>query len=869
MQLSTESYRQRWLLLVASWVFAAFALLPQAGLVGRYLDITGQLGLNGKTEAVTPLRQIYPAFAADALVWVRHSVALVEGDQVRLRRTTIDNAPGGREVHWNSAWAWAIVGSGWVHHLFTGQAIQHSIEKATVWFNPITLLALTIVVSAWATKRGGIIFGVMVAVAMSTSDRFYEGFFPGYVDHHGLLTVTAFGVMLGAIFMGAGWWQPKPIENDAPTLLPDSPTSTRGAAVFSALAGACGLWISAASAIPPVALTGIAGVLAIIMHGRHTARQGATFDGQTWRIWGRVGAASSFAFYLVEYFPQHMSLRMEPNHPLHALAWLGAGELIAQFGERWLARDSARWSNLGRLIWPSAAVIAGPALVAVGGMKVFVVLDPFMSRLHNDYIQEFLPIWRTIRGFDGVGMFQVIGLGLLPLVLGVATLSYQRRQASIVLWFSTIAAALFIAMAIWQSRWLLNASGIQVCLMLVVLTTWTIRQPLWIRWVSALVTVSALYGSAAVLRYVNASEQVAKRQVSPKDAAGALNRDIARALRESQPQGDIVLLASPNASTGVGYYGRFKTLGTLYWENSEGLKAAARLHAAKSEQEAAELLQKYQVTHIALVFEENFIEQYHRLIYPDAKPEEVKLTFGYRLMQDKVVPQWLQMIPYKVPDDLALLKPFVMLFKVNFKQTMPEALYHVAESQRISGDLVAAERTIDAILRDWPNFYEPWLRKGEFLVARKAWREAAEAMLKGTGLAPAELRPGLFAAAASTFYTNQEHALAIEIYRLALANSPTPDLSSYLAWVLATSRQDNLRNGKESVELAQAVLKTRPTSPSYLSVLSAALAELGRGAEAIATADQAVANARLQQDPNTEIFVQRLNQLKAGQPLRY
>lgn len=869
MQLTSESYRVRWFVLILAWIFAALAQLPQASVVSEYFQITGELGKRGHQGPgpITPLNEIYPAFAADALVWVRHAVALTEGDDIRLRYTTIDNAPRGREVHWNSAWAWTIVGAGKVHSLFTGQPLRKSIEKATMWLNPLTLLALTIVLSAWVTRRGGVVLGVLVAVAMTCSDRFYEGFFPGYVDHHGLLTVTAFGLMLGGIFMGAGWWQAN--REGTKTLLPDSIEKARSAAVFSAICGACGLWVSAASAIPPVALVGIAGVAAIIIHGREAMRAGASFDGQTWRIWGRVGAAASFVFYLLEYFPQHMSMRMEPNHPLHALAWLGAGELIAQFGERWLGRSRERWSNLERLVWPAFATLAGPAVVIIGGAKVFSVLDPFMSRLHNDYIQEFLPLWRTVRGFDATAIVQVIGLGSLPIIAAVATLSYERKKASIVLWFATVAAGMFILMAILQSRWLLNSSGIQVALVMVVVSAWTINRSLLVRSLAVLVAVCVLYVPTNAIRFINAHKQVKKREVSPKDAAACVNRDIARLIRESQPEGDITLLASPNASTGIAYYGRFKTLGTLYWENTEGLKAAALVHSAKSEDEAAKLIKHHGITHIALVFEENFIEQYHRLIYPKAPPEEVKQTFAYRLLQEKVVPQWLQMIPYKVPDDLTDLKPVVMLFKVNFNQTMPEALYNVARTQIAGGAVLEGEKTIDRITGEWPQFYEPWLLKGELLAGRAAWKEAAQAMLNGIGRAPANLKAGLFANAAGTLYNNQQHTLAVEVYRFALNTSPTTDLSSYLAWILATSKDDALRHGQEAHKIAEEIVKAQPTSPAYLSVMSAALAELGRMPEAVAAAEQAVATARLRQDPSAEILAQRLETLKSGQPLRY
>jgi tetratricopeptide (TPR) repeat protein len=867
MQLSHESYRTRWLVLVSVWVLTAYAIFSQAAIVRDYLTTTGALGLRGNQVSAAPLKRAYPAFAADALVWVRHSLALIEGKDLRLRHTNIDNAPEGREVHWNSAWAWCIAGAGQLHHLFTGYPIEYSVECATLWLNPTAQLALLILLSAWATKRGGVILGVVVAVAMAFHDRMYEGFFPSYVDHHGLLMVSVLGLMLGALFMGGGWW--KPATAGKTHALPDSSEKARSAAVFSAFAGACGLWVSAASVIPPIALIGIAGLLATITQGRSAQTQGYAFDAQVWRLWGRVGAAFSFFFYLLEYFPQHMGVRLEPNHPLHALAWLGGGELVALVSERWLARPESRLANLRQFIWPILAVCAAPVTIVMGGARVFVVLDPFMSHLHNDYIQEFLPLWRTFQGFDNNTVFQVAGLGSLPIIASIATLSYRRREAPIVLWFATFAAALLIAMAIWQSRWLLNAAAVQVCLAIILLVVWTAPLQLSLRWISALAMVGILFVPGAYLRYKGASDQLRARQISPKDAAACLNRDIAAALRSTQPTGDITLLSSPNSSTGIGYYGRFKTLGTLYWENSAGLKAAASILGAKTEEEAAKLIQKHKVTHIALLMEENFIVEYYRLLNPGATDDEVRKCFGYRLLYDRVVPVWLQMIPYAVPADLVSLKPTLMLFKVNFQQTMPEAVYNVSKAQVAAGAIDDGERTLDGLLKQWPQFYEPWLSKGELLIARKAWVEAADAMLKGISLAGPNLRPGLYGVAAKALYDQGQHALAIRIYRTALAEQPTSDLASYLAWILATSKVDSVRNGQEALDLIQQALKAQPNTPSYLSVLSGALAELGRFPEAIDAADRALTNGRLRNDSATQVYAERLEILKSGKLLRF
>ena len=868
MQLSHESYRTRWLILVSVWTLAALMLFSQAIKMRDYLNVVSELGLRGAATASTPLKQPFPAFAADGQTWVRHALALQEGHDVQLRYTTIDNAPDGREVHWNSAWAWTIAGAGRLYRLFTGEPLQNSVEKATIWLNPWMLLALTIIISSWATRRAGVMAGVVVVAAMTCSDRIYEGFFPSYVDHHGLLTVAVFGLMLGAVFMGAGWWQGD--DDHASVLLPRSPSKARNAAIFSALSGALGMWVSAASTIPPIALVGAGGLLAILVQGRRAKQDGASFDPEVWRRWGRVGAAASLFFYLVEYFPNHLGMRLEANHPFHALAWLAGGELLAQFGERWLASPGNRWKHAHRLVWPILAACVTPAMIAIAGTKVFIVIDPFLSRLHNDYIQEFLPMWLTIRGFDARSIYQVIGVDSLPLIAAIATLSYRRRESSIVLWFATFAAFLFECMAWWQSRWLLNASGVQVCLALVLLATWTASYRPMARWIAMLAMIGVLFVPSGVIRYLGSSANIKARQVSPKDANSALFRDIAAALRASQPEGEIAVLASPNASTSIGYYGRFKTLGTLYWENRDGLKTAAMILGARTEAEAATLIRAHKVTHIAMISEENFIQQYYELLHPDATLDDIKKCFGYRLFVDKIVPQWLEMLPYKVPDDLSSLKMTVMLFKVNFKQNLAEALYNVAQAQVAIGSIQEAENTFDLLIKQAPQIYQPWLRKAELLSARHSWNEAAEFYLKGISLAPAAERAALFISVAGIFYTQQLHAQAIRIYRAALGDRPNPEISCYLSWVLATSKDDALRNGNEALQLAQDALKANPNSPTYLNALAAALAETGRFKEAVDAADRAVANAKLQPDAAAAVpvFAERLAILRAGTPIR-
>ena len=67
------------------------------------------------------------------------------------------------------------------------------------------------------------------------------------------------------------------------------------------------------------------------------------------------------------------------------------------------------------------------------------------------------------------------------------------------------------------------------------------------------------------------------------------------------------------------------------------------------------------------------------------------------------------------------------------------------------------------------------------------------------------------------------------------------------AWLMATSSDASLRNGKDAVELARrAVRITGESEPTTLATLAAAYAEAGRFADAVQTARYALTLARQQ-----------------------
>jgi hypothetical protein len=92
---------------------------------------------------------------------------------------------------------------------------------------------------------------------------------------------------------------------------------------------------------------------------------------------------------------------------------------------------------------------------------------------------------------------------------------------------------------------------------------------------------------------------------------------------------------------------------------------------------------------------------------------------------------------------------------------------------------------------------------------------------------------------------------AVASYREALRlRSDWPEASNQLAWILATSPQDELRNGAEAERIAGAALKTSELrEPMLIDTVAAALAEAGNFDKAIEIQKEAIVKAKALGDP--------------------
>jgi tetratricopeptide (TPR) repeat protein len=401
--------------------------------------------------------------------------------------------------------------------------------------------------------------------------------------------------------------------------------------------------------------------------------------------------------------------------------------------------------------------------------------------------------------------------------------------------FAAVVAAVAVAMGVWKLRWWLNAGGPAITLLVVVLAAVLRELAAPRRWVVLLTAAGVCYLPDVLHRLLVVRSLVTQNTVQAVDLAQPLYRDLAASLRASRPSGSLIVLASPNASAAISYFARCQTLGTLYWENTAGLKAAAGILCARTDAEALALIRERGVTHLALTTHENYLAEYLDLLHPGSSPAELENTFGHRVLFQRRLPAWLRLLPYRPPPDIPLPGLRAMLLEVVPEQTATEAQWHVGVALLSSGEEAAAESCLQQAI---------------------------------AGLPPTQ-RPGQFLTAGNLCYRYGLHGAAVRFFRAALAAGAGDPATRNLAWILATSREDRVRQGHEALALVSPLAGRYPDDHDFLSLHAAALAETGRFAEAAVIAARALAITRAAGDARAvEVNTARLAGFQAGRPWR-
>ena len=651
---------------------------------------------------------VLPYEGTDGYHWIMQTQQMLAEGQPRVRQVAYDNAPDGREVHWASPFRWWLGTTAWLHHVFSGHSLAISVERSAPYANPLLLAVALLLFTPVVAQRFGSAAGAFFALG-SVGIGPYAWFFSAPIpDHHGLATLCGLLCVLFLVAGGGGWIrQPGalPAESDPLTRWLPEDRQARRWFIASGIAGGIGLWISAASQALVLIGIGCAAVLVGWTARPSKAKRHATaYEPKLWRIWGLAGGTTSLTAYLIEYFPAGSGWRLEVNHPLFALAWAGAGELL----HAW-----CRWRSQGRLITApcngallvlaACSVAVLPTVVCLTHGDTFWVADPFLFRLHKNYIQEFQPLLASLGSRIGPSLI-LLCLPLLAFPLAVFLAKRGKANAVLrsLLVLAFVPAAVLLLFALQQSRWF----GVSYGLLLsgFVIIVWIgceldILKRLHVWALLFLLTCSLAAPARTLLTQLNGEI------TTQEDVDQLALRDLASWLRTRTGSEPCVVASSPTISTFFIFHGGVQAVGTFYWENLPGLRTTADLFAAKTGDEAYRIVRERGITHIVMVSWDDFLTEYIRLVrglpQGDAVPDD---AFFLQLIKTKILPPWLRLAPYRFPAEKTLEGQLVFVFEVVPPQPPEAPLANLANFLLDIGETNSALRFAPALEQNQAYF---------------------------------------------------------------------------------------------------------------------------------------------------------------------
>lgn len=646
---------------------------------------------------------ILPGESMDTRWWVLHTETMLKSGDWRVRTTNLDNAPEGREVHWSSLLIWILAGLAGIFSLGSGAPAHTLVAEAAMIAGPVLLAAFLLFFCIVLTRRLGWLEFLFAATVLLGCHPVIANFQAGEADHHGLVIMFAFACVL---FLWLGDIRDRSATSKSRKKVQDGCRDSRESVTLSAVFGAAALWISAATAIPILVGVAAGGVLSSVAR----RSDGRVCTSESWTHWGRVGCITSLGFYVLEYFPLHMGMRLEVNHPVYAFSWLVGGYWLAittaAIQQRKMPdrRTSLAWFGLA---------IAGllPAfLILLFRSDVFWVSDSFLLNLHKSYIHEFQSLPSMVRNYgnDWSFLLNYSWPIFVCLAMGAAALTGALKgeplRAVLLLLPPTL---LMQSLAIYQIRWA-SAAFVLWALIAIVMFYYAIllgsesRPWRWIyRGALAFCVISLIVGQIPQLLTVLREEQTCvSGKIDQEIGSGILLRDIAHRLIQSSPQKTPVVLTGPNSSTELAYHGRIKTLGTLYWENTPGLKNAAALFTSQTEEATRSAILSSGITHIVVPSWDNFTEAYNTLLGMKTSAVEPYLNL---VLKGKEWPQWLRPFAYPIPGDSGLDSNAVKIYAVVPEQGHLEALFHRGVYHFDSGQFEEAKKLFDEVCREVPS----------------------------------------------------------------------------------------------------------------------------------------------------------------------
>ncbi len=560
----------------------------------------------------------------DSYAWLAHTRDLMNSGDWRLRWTFMDNAPYGREMHWSHLLLWTLRGMATAIIAGTGWPVARAIELAGVWVMPLFQFLFLCMTFLAIVRKMGLLPAAGFVFAWLTYGSVAIAFFPLKPDHHAFQLFFLWASFACLQFGGMGWVHMAGPSADASSAfwlnLPAVPErrAARRWFIASGVFGGLALWVGATVWLIGLAILAIAMLPALPVF--HSPKKSETYDPALWRLWAAAGCLVALLCYLLEYAPHHLAMRLEVNHPLYWISWIGVALGLEQLAR--LRRPIALNVPLvARLLIPGLLALTLPLAVLLGPDSWHHMYDPFLKRLHARYIIEFLPSsliregnWRSFLATFRFFAAALPWVGILLFLRRIRTPQSQR-----LLFTAFLFASLFFVAGMVQQRWGFSLAAALVWLTLLLLTT--VFKPsenfspplsrLFGGLLLALILLDGLSSDRSRLRLENnisetralpeswIANNLKKRNALQWGLAAGTNR-----WRFAGMAPEVPLLY---------YYSGIPSVASYYWENAAGWRAEASMLADVSPdaEEALAIARDRGLTHLVSVVHSSYPELYY------------------------------------------------------------------------------------------------------------------------------------------------------------------------------------------------------------------------------------------------------------------
>ena len=647
---------------------------------------------------------IIPEHLTESYHWIAQTQRMFKQDEWRVRHIDYENAPFGRAVNSSSPYRWWLGAVAWCDHLVSGRSPTQSVERAALVADPILhflLLLGTFLLVAW---RFGTLPAALISIGLVTVFPFAAGYLPGAPDDRGLAQIFAVGSVL---FLAAGIrTTPGPDDNGK---------STQRWFILAGVTGGLALWINVYVQVPVLLGVATGALLAAWVMRNHRPGEAATNAGLPWRSWAAAGAVTTLGAYLIEFAPTHLGdWQLSSIHPLYGLAWLGGGEILSQTAEWIQGKKSPKtFRNFAVLALAAAAIIAVPvAIWKIQGFD-FLTLESSsfrLTKLPEGAIAQNLAAW-ILRDGPNAAMLATF----MPLLLVAPALWFllrrqtsQESRVSVAITLGPVLMA--FGFACQQLVWWNTLDGLLLVL-LVAVTTGLPRASSWgyrhLAWAAAGLLLMLPGGLQVAPRHKDQTEN----DLTRSEVLGLIERDLAGWLALHADPAGVVLLAPPNATTALCYYGGMRGMGSLSWENKGGVAAAVLILKNQNLQEAKAMIDRRKITHLILLSWDSSFDEYTRT---GTGENPISLRDQLQLAR---LPLWLRPLAYPMPVIPGFEGQSVNIFEVVDEQEQATAVSRIAEYLIEMGDLDQAAAAARGLQR-YPADFGAWVARAEVELAR-------------------------------------------------------------------------------------------------------------------------------------------------------